>query len=88
MFFSNHIHALENKYMELSDLVTFFEDGYALVQQLKADGTLAKLEAAEAAVLAEVKTNPSVQSLFTLAESYFTKKAAATAAQAPSGATS
>jgi 5,10-methylenetetrahydrofolate reductase len=87
--FSKHIAALKGDFMNLTDMIAFFEEGYSLIQTLKADGTLAKLEAAEAAIQSELASNPNVQKLETMIESFFAKKvvASATAAQAPSGAT-
>jgi hypothetical protein len=85
--FSKHIAALKGDFMNLTDMIAFFEEGYSLVQTLKSDGTLAKLESAEAAIQAELATNANVQKLETMIESFFAKKVVvATAAQAASGA--
>jgi hypothetical protein len=87
--FGKHIAALKGDFMNLTDMITFFEEGYALIQAMRADGTLAKLEAAEVAIQAELASNANVQKLETMIESFFAKKvvASAAAAQAPSGAT-
>ena len=49
--------------MGFMQLVSLIEEAYTLVQQLKANGTLAKLQAAEQAVLAEFENNPLVKDL-------------------------
>jgi hypothetical protein len=86
--FGKHIAAIKENLMNLTEMISFFEEGYSVVQALEADGTITKLEAAEAAIQSELSSNANVQKLVTMVEAYFTKKAAATAAQAPSGATS
>ena len=59
--------------MGISELVSFFEEGYAVVQALKANGTLAKLQAAEQAVVAEMNSDPLVQKLFASIEALIKK---------------
>ena len=68
--------------MTFVEMVQFVEEVYALVQQLKSNGTLDKFIAAEQAAQTELETDPIVLQI----EAFFTKKAVATAAQAASGA--
>lgn len=64
--------------MELSEMISFFEQGYAIVQELKANGTLAKLQAAENAVMTEIHSDPLVQKLYASVEAIFAKNSTVT----------
>ena len=72
--------------MTFVEMVQFVEEVYALVQQLKSNGTLDKFIAAEQAAQTELETDPIVLQIEAKIEAFFTKKAVATAAQAASGA--
>jgi hypothetical protein len=73
MIFSKHIQAIKGDFMNFAELISFFEEGYAVVQELKANGTLAKLEAAEVAVMAEIHNDPLVQKLYASIEDLLKK---------------
>jgi len=64
--------------MNLTEMVSFIEEAYSVVQALRADGTYAKVLAAEQALQSELASNTSVQKLETLLESFLAKKAATT----------
>jgi hypothetical protein len=78
MIFGKHIHEIEENMTNLTDMVSFVEEAFALVQTLKSDGTMTKLIAAEQAVKAELAANPDVQKLETLIQAFLAKKAATT----------
>jgi hypothetical protein len=62
--------------MTFVEMVQFFEEGYALVQQLKASGVYDKVMAAEQAIQTELATDPLAKQLEAKIEAFFAKKSA------------
>jgi hypothetical protein len=72
--FSKHIQAIKENTMTFVELIQFGEQVYALVQQLKTNGTWDKFIAAEQAAVTEMQTDPLVKELETTMSSFFAKQ--------------
>jgi hypothetical protein len=81
--FGNHIRAIEEKYMNLVELVQFIEQANALVQSLKASGVYDKVVAAEQAIQTELQTDPVAKELIASVTAFFAKHAAVAPVVAP-----
>jgi hypothetical protein len=60
--------------MTFVEMVQFFEEGYALVQQLKASGVYDKVMAAEQAIQTELATDPLVKQLELSVQKFLAKQ--------------